>query len=511
MKQRFVTLLGAGLTLFLFIQLLNAQTYGDENVILGRPSDTSIAVHVRAPQGTDVFAEYGRTSGDYSARTQTALTAADDVRELSIDGLEPDTRYFYRVNYRRPGSENFESGSEYTFQTQRSRGVIFDFGVQGDSHPERPGPGRMFHTDLYAQTMENVAANVPDLYFTLGDDFSISNRMPNLFQGDTSALTQEFVDGVYQNQRNYFGIMANSTALMLVNGNHEEARRHLLGTPLHNVSIFAGNARTRLYPLPSPDDFYSGDPEEVPGVGLLKDYYAFEWGDALFVAIDPYWQSPGQVGMSSGMGMGSLAEPPWEEIEDEWIALTAGPDDPWDSTIGDGQYEWLKTTLEESDARWKFVFAHHVLGTGRGAVEMAGLYEWGGHNADGEWEFDERRPGWELPIHQLMVENGVTIFFQGHDHLYVRQELDGLIYQEVPNPGDPTPGEVFCNSCFHESYHSGLELPNSGYLNVTVSPDEVRVDYIKSYLPEGFVLWDDVKVELGGHENGVIAHSYVIR
>ena len=142
---------------------------------------------------------------------------------------------------------------------------------------------------------------------------------------------------------------------------------------------------------------------------------------------------------------------------------------------------------------------------------MASLYEWGGRNSDGVWEFDERRPDWELPIHQLMVENGVTIFFQGHDHLYARQELDSLIYQEVPNPGDPTPGEVFCNSCFHEDYLSGDLFPNSGYLNVTVSPEEVRVDYVKSYLPEGFVLWDDVAVELDGHENGEIAHTYVIR
>ena len=76
------------------------------------------------------------------------------------------------------------------------------------------------------------------------------------------------------------------------------------------------------------------------------------------------------------------------------------------------------------------------------------------------------------------------------------------------------PGSFPCphpNSCFHEAYLSGDLLPNSGYLKVTVSPEEVRVDYVKSYLPEGFVLWDDVAVELGGHENGEIAHSYVIR
>ena len=48
----------------------------------------------------------------------------------------------------------------------------------------------MFHTGLYTRTMENVAAAQPDLYFTLGDDFSISNQMHDLFQGDKTAMTQ---------------------------------------------------------------------------------------------------------------------------------------------------------------------------------------------------------------------------------------------------------------------------------------------------------------------------------
>ena len=69
--------------------------------------------------------------------------------------------------------------------------------------------------------------------------------------------------------------------------------------------------------------------------------------------------------------MGSLAEPPWSEVQDEWEALITPPADPWESTIGDAQYQWLKRTLEESEAKYKFVFAHHVFGTGRGAVEMA--------------------------------------------------------------------------------------------------------------------------------------------
>jgi len=48
--------------------------------------------------------------------------------------------------------------------------------------------------------------------------------------------------------------------------------------------------------------------------------------------------------------------------------------------MGDAQYRWFKKTLERSKARYKFLFAHHVLGTGRGAVELADLFEWGGRN-----------------------------------------------------------------------------------------------------------------------------------
>ena len=95
-----------------------------------------------------------------------------------------------------------------------------------------------------------------------------------------------------------------------------------------------------------------------------------------------------------------------------------------------------------------------------------------------------------------MAENGVTIFFQGHDHLFARQELDGVTYQEVPCPADPT------YSTFNEdAYISGVKQPNSGYLRVTVSPQNTTVDYVKSYLPG--------KEKLSG-KNGMVAYSYTL-
>jgi hypothetical protein len=473
------------------VRLLSAQTADSEKIILGRPTAESIVVQVAAVEASQVFAQYGRTSGDYTERSAVVEASLDGLAEITIDDLEPDSRYFYRVSYRAGNESDYRMGAEYSFHTQRTKGSTFTFGVQGDSHPERLG--NMYSPDLYRRTLRQVASAQPDLYFMLGDDFSISNQMPDFYQGDRAALNQRVVDDVYLNQRNFLSTMAHSTALFMVNGNHEEARGHFLGTPLHDVSIFAGRARKRFFPLPAPDDFYSVNPERVPGIGLLKDYYAFEWGDALFVMIDPYWSSPVPVGNSGGGGMGagaSLSE------DEQWTRLTRTARDRWASTMGDAQYEWFRETLMESDARYKFVFAHHVLGVGRGGIERAKDYEWGGYSPDGTWEFDERRPGWELPVHQTMVKYGVTIFFQAHDHIFVRQELDGIVYQSVPNPADDT-----YTGRNKDAYLTGDSLDSSGYLEVTISPQDLKVDYIRSWLP---------KDEVDGRRQGEVAYSYSI-
>ena len=469
-----------------------AQTGDGENIILGRPTDDSIVVHVLAEQGTQVSVEYGDSPGQFSERTEPIAASVDGTAVITVDGLDPGSVYHYRVTY--TDANGSRNGEEYSFRTQRSRSTPFSFGVQGDSHPERLTI--MYHPDLYARTMALVADAQPDLYFMLGDDFSISNQVPNYFQGDRSTLTQRFVDDIYINQRRFLGLMANSTALFPVNGNHEEARRSLLGTALHDVAIFAGRARNRYFPVPTPDDFYSGNPEPVEGIGLLGDYFAFEWGDALFMSLDPYWHSTRVTEHIGGMGAGMGAEPPWEEIVDEWNALTRRTGNLWNATIGDAQYEWFKRTLEESDATYKFVFTHHVLGTGRGGIERATRYEWGGYTDDGVWEFDEQRPDWDLPIHQLMVENGVTIFFQAHDHIFARQELDGVVYQSVPNPADGT-----YEGRNKNAYLSGDILDSSGYLHVTVTRDEVTVDYVRSWMPQD---------ENGDRRHGEIAFSYSV-
>ena len=134
------------------------------------------------------------------------------------------------------------------------------------------------------------------------------------------------------------------------------------------------------------------------------------------------------------------------------------------------------------------------MGTGRGAVEISYDYEWGGRDPKGTTSFAKERPNWELPIHDLMVKNKVSIFFQGHDHIFVTQERDGIVYQSMPNPADDT------FSYFNETaYKSGTKAPNSGHVRVSVSPKSATVEY--------FLAARSVD---SGRKNLQIAHKYSV-
>ena len=427
----------------------------DGTIVLGCPTDCCITINVLSNEPLHAYFEYG-----------TSIIEPGVPFEDVIAYLQPNTRYYYRMCFRAPGGDEFKKGPEYTLHTQRALGSTFTFGVQGDSHPER---GNRFDADLYTRTLITAGYDLPDFYILMGDDFSVDHLKPDTVNADLVLQS-------YTLQHPYLGLIANSSPLFLVNGNHEQAAGYLLdGTP-NNVAVWAQNARNLYYPQPAPGCFYTGNTEPVEFIGFLRNYFAWTWGDALFVVIDPYW--PSSVPVDNVFGGG-------DKTKDKWLI-----------THGEAQYQWLKQTLEQSPAKWKFVFAHHVSGTGRGGVDVADLYEWGGHNKQGVWEFDTKRPGWDIPIHQLMVQNGVTIFFQGHDHIFVKQQLDGVIYQTLPYPADPTYG-------LHNAdrFASGDKLPCSGYLRVTVSESFVIVDYIRTFLPE-----DETTEQI----NGQVAYTYTV-
>ncbi|MEI7638195.1 MAG: metallophosphoesterase, partial [Syntrophus sp. (in: bacteria)] len=307
-------------------------------------------------------------------------------------------------------------------------------------------------------------ADEPDFHLDLGDTF-----MTDKHESRENATRQ------YLAQRSYLGQLCRSAPLFLVLGNHDGEESKLRRGGADSLAVWSNTMRKRYFPNPFPDSFYTGNTTMDPLAGQLKDYYAWQWGDALFIVLNPYWHATGRRS-----------------------------DDSWDRTLGDEQYKWLKRTLENSRARFKFVFVHQLVGgfdkQGRGGTEAASFGEWGGKNADGADGFKDHRPGWDMPIHQLLVRDNVTIVFHGHDHFFAKQDLDGIVYQEVPQPGFPRSGSP--RAAAEYGYHDGVILGGSGHIRVTVAPDKVTADYVRAQVPKD------------GHTspmNRQVSHSYSIK
>ncbi len=420
------------------------------NVVLGVPTTSSVQANVYAPdQSGTVTISYGLQSGVYIQKTATVNLTAGQPVAITLDQLQSDARYYYRLYFQSANGTGSGPVAEASFHTARAAGSEFVFTIQGDSHPERPNE---FNASLYSRSLTTAVDDLTDFHICLGDDFSVDTL-------NAGTITQSQVAERYRIQRPYLGLIGRAAPVFLVNGNHEQSAGYLLNGTADNVAVWAQNARNAYYAQPAPDSFYSGNAVSIPFIGLPRNYYAWTWGDALFVVIDPYLPSP--VPLATIFGN------------------TPANKDSWAVTHGDTQYQWLKTTLETSKAKFKFVFAHHVMGAGRGGVEVAHLAEWGGQNKNGVNEFASKRPSWNAPIHQLMAANKVTAFFQGHDHIWVRQQLDGVTYQTLSEPANPSYGWSEWNS----AYLSGDKFPNTGYTRVTVKPEGVKVDYVRSYLP----------------------------
>jgi predicted phosphodiesterase len=403
------------------------------NMWLCRPGAESVTVSVLAWEEMEAFIEYGE-----GLKTAAVKLKAGEPRNIVLGGLNPDTSYNYRLIYRRSAGEAVQDALR-SFHTQRKAGSKFTFVMQADSHLDN-------NTDVrvYQQTLANMLTDKPDFMIDLGDTTMV-DKFGSFYTRSESQ---------YKAQRYYMGRIAHSVPIFMVLGNHD-------GECGDRADMAKWSLGMRHTFFPNPTD---GNDKH--------SYFAFEWGPALFIGLDPF------------------------------LATTKRGASGWDMTLGETQYRWLMKTLAGSKATMRFVFIHHLVGglgrDVRGGAKPAAYMEWGGKNADGSEGFKQNRPGWEMPLHQLFVQNGVNIVFHGHDHLFVKEELDGIIYQEVPQPGHPSGG----TRSAEEYGYSGVILGSSGHLRVEVSASEARVDYVRSIVPG---------VTRAEFNNGAVEHSYVVQ
>ncbi len=413
------------------------------DLILGRPTTKSLTVSVLSYDDAEGWLAYGTEAGKLDTKAAKRQFRKGEPVEIVLTPLKPNTGYRYQFRSTRGNS------AEFAFHTARPPSNPFTFTITADSHlDERTEPS------IYQRTLASALNEKPDFHIDLGDTF-MSEKHPDR----ESAAKQ------YLAQRYYFGQTCQSVPLFLVLGNHDGESPRGRGDASDSLAVWSNMMRKRYFPNPVPDEFFTGNANKHPEAGLLQDYYAWQWGDAQFIVLDPFWFTQQQRGHK----------------------------DNWSRTLGTDQYQWLKRTLETSKAKFKFIFIHHLVGGAddqcRGGSEAAPLYEWGGKNPDGTDGFARNRPGWAAPIHQLLVRNKVSIVFHGHDHLYAKQDLDGIVYQEVPQPGAPGNGRA-PRSAADYGYKDGVILGSSGHLRLAVSPSQTKVEYIGA--------------------DQAVAHSYVV-
>jgi hypothetical protein len=269
--------------------------------------------------------------------------------------------------------------------------------------------------EVYIKTLDQVAALKPSFLMDLGDIFMV-DKLSNKSEANIRAR--------YELMKKYYARLQ-GVPLKITLGNHDGE----LGYSTFNTKKY----RAEYFP------------EQTASVS----YFAFTEENSLHISLDPFTYT------------------------------TENPKaDGWQWTLGKVQYDWFKQVLETSQAPFKFIYIHHLLvgdPQSRGGVEIAQFNEWGGKNKDGSYGFDQMRPGWGKPIHQLLKENKVSAVFKGHDHLYVKQDLDGIVYQTLPQPSHP--GDKI-NSGIEYGYLSGKTIGGSGFIKVTTSEKSARVDFI---------------------------------
>ncbi len=187
---------------------------------------------------------------------------------------------------------------------------------------------------VYAAICAEIEQDDPDFLINLGDLLDYHQLGFNV-----PPPTAELSRAAYLNYRNAMGNLPRQSGALGVVGNWDGENGEF------TTEEIMRSRDTRMLYAPNPN------PETYPeGGSPAQDYYAFTWGDALFVVLNvmTYTTTPHLL-----IGEG--------EAVDDW-------------TLGSEQLEWLRTTLTESTAKWKFTFIHHTVGGDAGNLAKLGLW-----------------------------------------------------------------------------------------------------------------------------------------
>ncbi|MFY8021155.1 MAG: metallophosphoesterase, partial [Bacteroidia bacterium] len=217
------------LYLFMFLiglssNKLNAQS---PNILLGRPSNTSITASIMFEQEADFYLEYGIESGVYSQNTSTIHAQPNSPIEVEIDNLQSNKKYYYHLKYKSLNNPNFLTSDEFSFHTQRSPESTFSFTIESDEHLYDKKGVR----SLYEITLANQAADKPDFMLSLGDIFGDDHEPFTISSGA--------LDSLHRDYRPFLGKICHSIPFYVCLGNHEGENDYYYNiNPPNNLCIW---------------------------------------------------------------------------------------------------------------------------------------------------------------------------------------------------------------------------------------------------------------------------------
>jgi hypothetical protein len=374
---------------------------------------------------------------DLSAWTDAGppLSPAPDIAQWTVGGLASGHRYTYRIVAPR-GGDGIGQTPLYlgSAATAPPPGTPFTFAAIADSHiePRDPvPPGETVVDDGYGEMEETlldvtaqVAAANPDFVINLGDMVDY-----HIFGFNAPPPDAAWARLGYLNYRRLLGDTVGHAAHFPVIGNWDGE------SGCNSPDEIARSMSQRLLYAPGP-----GSDTYPEGGSANGDYYAFTWGDALFVTLNVMTYTPTCHLLSNGPG-----------LPDDW-------------TLGAAQLAWLGQTLANATSKWRFLFIHHTDGGAAGDSDDS-AYGRGGAQA--------AHIGEQAVIQALMVQYGVQVFFYGHDHVFTDAVVEGVHYTLPGSAGAPWK---------FDASETGYTLywTESGYGRVSVSPAEAEIDFVAS-------------------------------
>jgi hypothetical protein len=397
-----------------------AQGFG-LNVVLRSGAPSALRARVR-DEGQSDWTDIGAPT-----------SPAADIAEWTVSGLAPGHRYLYEVRVAAPAGAGLGSmlyaGSAVT---ARPPGGTFTFAALADAHIETRDSipdGTTIADDGWGfdeSTLLAVAGDIrganPDFMLSLGDmlDFHV-------FGFNDPPPDSSWTRLAYLDYRRMLGDTLGQVAHFQVIGNWDGENGCNTAAEIQRSL----GQRLLYAPGPKPDTYPEGGSPN-------QDYYAFTWGDALFIVLNVMTYTP------------------------TCHLLNVNPGLPDDWTLGGKQLAWLQSTLAAATSKWRFTFIHHTVGGAAGDPDDSAYGRGGGQAA---------YVGEQATIHALLMQYGVQVFFYAHDHVFTDMVVDGIHYTLPGSAGAPWK--------FDSSLTGYTQYwPDSGYGRVTVGPSSVQVDFV---------------------------------